>query len=71
MLQYKVIPPISDAFFKELDATFKFAVEHIAIDATLSDIQRHVGQRQVVEWCRQHIRTAQVQGMTDPIVKPS
>lgn len=64
------IPPISRQFFDELDKAFKFDVHYIEANATLSEIQQKVGQRQVVEWCRKAIRAHESTSQVDPIVKP-
>lgn len=65
-----MIPPITEAFFKELEKVFKMEVHHIDVDATMAQVQRKAGQRDVVEWCRKHIRSATVQGTVEVIVKP-
>ena len=70
-LMARSIPPISEQFFAELDRAFKFDIQHLDVKATIEEVQRHAGERRVVEWCRRHIRSHSVTGDVEVIVKPS
>lgn len=62
------IPPVSAAFFDELDKAFR--LEEITPTSDINEIMFNAGQRKVVDWVRMHIQKSTINGVENITPRP-